>query len=254
MPDTHTHTPTTADSPLLELSMHAARSIDRSNLLLAFSSNSNTHVGGPSTRPKRARTRRPPAPSAFARGCRPPAANESVDSCNHNCQQRRRRRGHARAHLAFHFRTTASIPLAYITRTTLPHTQAALTTGGGRSRRAPNCTRRPPACGGKERGCVIASRTTAGSGSSSSQGAARRTAGDPLHATPGAAAAEMEDVVEDGTIVSNAQLDCRLLEGSLVVAHIKRTCACMACLPAVVYQAVESGFGDMGGASVRPDA
>ncbi len=29
-------------------------------------------------------------------------------------------------------------------------------------------------------------------------------------------------MVEDGTILQNAQLDCRLLEGEVVVAHIKR--------------------------------
>ena len=30
--------------------------------------------------------------------------------------------------------------------------------------------------------------------------------------------------MEQGVVISNAQLDCRLLEGEIVVAHIKRTC------------------------------
>lgn len=29
---------------------------------------------------------------------------------------------------------------------------------------------------------------------------------------------------EDGTVLSTAQLDCRLLEGEIVVAHVKREC------------------------------
>lgn len=152
--------------------------------------------------------------------------------------------------VALHRATTALILLTDAQPHSRGHTQAAPTTG---ARRRPIQKQQPArqiahgACfEGGVRHCIQNNRRR-------EQGREQRGVQPAAPCTRPAAAAGMEGVVEDGTIVSNAQLDCRLLEGEIIVSHIKRTCEpCVrVCLPAS--SCIRGGGGLGGEAPVRSD-